>query len=116
MTGSQLPKELYTSIAHDISKIESQMECLIKDINILKTDIAIIKVGNNSDKILAVEAKAEMLQLEIHRIDMVMNSQKTISDINNNRWIRVIDSGYKIAVGVCVAYILYVMGIGAPIP
>lgn len=117
--------QLYTKLDTNISNIVITVDSIQRKIDILydkshnlMMDIEILKKDRNitgySEKIEDIEEKAIKLKEEVHRIEMIVNALKIFEESNKQRWGRVIDILFKVAVTLGTGYLLYLFGIGAP--
>lgn len=117
--------QLYTKLDTNISNIVITVDSIQRKIDILydkshnlMMDIEILKKDRNiigySEKIESIEEKAIKLKEEVHRIEMIVNALKIFEESNKQRWGRVIDISFKVAVTLGTGYLLYLFGIGAP--
>lgn len=117
--------QLYTKLDTNISNIVITVDSIQRKIDILydkshnlMMDIEILKKDRNitgySEKIEDIEEKAIKLKEEVYRIEMIVNALKIFEESNKQRWGRVIDILFKVAVTLGTGYLLYLFGIGAP--
>jgi chromosome segregation ATPase len=102
-----------TGISKDFNSVQIKLEELARSYSGLRTDIEIIKRerSDGDDAIEVLEARAESLKDDIHRIDMTLNTIKILTESSSDKWSKVIDMCFKVVIAVISGYLLYVFGI-----
>lgn len=108
-------EKLFEPLEREIGDIKRHLDTIVKDYRQLHVDLEILKSNKTLSfhdlQIEEIKERAEKLEQEIHRLELITNEVKSDTLIQGKNWTRVVDTIFKVIIAGIGTYILYILGI-----